>query len=84
MPAALRDVVAHTGYITNYNPRAADQLAVDLDEAANSLAIFPMRGRPGLVSGTRELVVVWPYVLVYRIAGQTVEIIRVWHGAQER
>lgn len=84
MPAALRDVVAHTGYITNYNPRAADRLAVDLDEAANSLAILPMRGRPGLVSGTRELVVVWPYILVYRLTGQTVEIVRVWHGAQER
>jgi len=84
MPAALRDVAAHAGYITNYNPSAAERLAADLDAAANSLKIFPLRGRPGLVPTTRKLVVVWPYVIVYRVDGQTVEILRVWHGAEDR
>jgi toxin ParE1/3/4 len=37
-----------------------------------------------LVPGTRELTVLWPYVIVYRIASGVVEILEIWHGAQER
>lgn len=33
-----------------------------------SIEYLPERGRPGLVPGTRELVALWPYVIVYRIA----------------
>jgi plasmid stabilization system protein ParE len=45
---------------------------------------MPERGRPGLVIGTREITTVWPYVIVYRVTAMDVEIIRIWHGAQER
>lgn len=40
----------------------------------------------GLVPGTRELVAVWPYLIVYEIDGEReqVRILRVWHGARER
>jgi plasmid stabilization system protein ParE len=48
------------------------------------LELFPERGRPGLVEGTRELTSVWPYVIVYRIKHETIEILRIWHGAQGR
>ncbi|WP_342238846.1 type II toxin-antitoxin system RelE/ParE family toxin [Inquilinus sp. OTU3971] len=50
--------------------------------AADSLERLPRRGRPGLELATRELVVT-PYVIVYRVTGQ-VEILRIWHGAQNR
>ena len=40
-------------------------------------------GRAGRVNGTRELVVSrTPYVVVYRIRGQEVCIVRVLHTAQ--
>jgi len=40
-------------------------------------------GRPGRVSGTRELVVPGtPYVIPYRLQGQRIEIIAVFHGRQ--
>jgi plasmid stabilization system protein ParE len=50
-------------------------------------------GRVGAQPGTRELTSVPPYTVVYRIDGDTgapedrlgdVEIVRVWHGAQDR
>jgi len=81
---ALRDLAQHTRYIATFNPRAAVRVADDLMKTADNLATFPHRGRPGSYRNTRELTAVWPYVIVYRITGQTVEIVRVWHGAQDR
>jgi len=83
-PRALLDLAQHTRYVANFNPGAAVTLAQELRAASKNLQAFPHRGRPGLVKNTRELTAVWPYVMVYRIVGQTVEILRIWHGAQER
>ncbi|MBI1331159.1 MAG: hypothetical protein GC166_14780 [Alphaproteobacteria bacterium] len=47
------------------------------------LEMFPERGRPGRRRGTRELTTVWPYVIVYRVRGETVEVLRIWHGRQQ-
>ena len=52
--------------------------------AADSLSAFPDRGRPGRVPGTRELAIVWPYVIVYGAHQGRVVVLRVWHGAQDR
>ena len=44
---------------------------------------FPKIGRPGRINGTRELIIQrTPYIAVYRIAGKTLRILRVLHGAQ--
>ena len=58
-------------------------MAVRILASADSLEHFPRRGRTGIEPGTREVVAVQPYVIVYRIA-TTVEIIRIWHSAQQR
>ena len=54
--------------------------------AGDSLALFPARGSLGLATGTRELVAVWPYLIVYEVdtSSDTVRILRIWHEAQER
>jgi len=53
--------------------------------AGDSLAVFPRRGRDGRIAGTRELVAVVPYEIVYRFEGEdSVTILRVWHAAQDR
>jgi plasmid stabilization system protein ParE len=40
-------------------------------------------GRPGRISGTRELVITGtPFVAVYRVRADAVEILRFLHGAQ--
>jgi toxin ParE1/3/4 len=70
-------------YIEADNPRAA--IAVDdrIREQVETLARFPESGRAGRIEGTRELVILrTPYVVAYRIATDTVHILRVLHGAR--
>ena len=52
--------------------------------AVAGLATHPIKGRPGRVLDTRELVVAQTSLTVaYRVAGQIVEVIAVIHQAQE-
>jgi len=47
--------------------------------------MFPHRGRRGQQAGTWELVVMPPYLIIYRVSGaDVVTILRVWHTAQDR
>lgn len=46
------------------------------------LQSHPAMGRPGRVPETRELVIP-PYIVAYRVKGNTVQILRVLHSAQE-
>lgn len=82
-PAALGDLVRIRAYIGHFNPAAARRMAERIVAAADSLATFPERGRP-ISGGRRELTIVPPYVLVYRVGRNRVVIPRVWHGAQQR
>ena len=52
-------------------------------EAAASLADHPMLGRPGKISGTRELIPHESYRLVYEIDGETVWVLTVVHSARQ-
>ena len=85
-PSALDDRDAIIEYLEPLNPHAAVNLLQALILAGDSLTLFPYRGRPGLAAGTRELVAVWPYLIVYEIDDEadTVSILRIWHGAQDR
>ena len=82
--AALADLVSIRTYIGRRNPAAARRVAADLIAACDGLAFMPDRGRPGLEAGTRELTTVWPYIIVYTVGARTVQIVRIWHGAQSR
>jgi toxin ParE1/3/4 len=82
---ALRDLARVQKYIAQENPKAASRMAVELVAGCDRLEFFPERGRPGLKPGTRELTTVWPYIIVYRIkASHRVEILKIWHGCQNR
>jgi toxin ParE1/3/4 len=84
--AALADRDAAVAYLRTRNPRAAQQLLSALILASRSLVEFPEQGRVGAVPGTRELVTVHPYVLIYEIHPEAnrVSILRLWHAAQDR
>jgi len=70
-------------YIAADNPRAAVAVDRRIQSEVETMARFPRRGRPGRVEGTRELVILrTPYVVAYRITGDTVRILRVLHGAR--
>ena len=81
-PAAADDLEQIRGYIADDSPAAAERVADGLLAAMQGLTEAPSRGRPGRWPNTRELVVP-PYVIPYRVRGQTVEILRVFHSARE-
>jgi addiction module RelE/StbE family toxin len=70
-------------YIEADSPQAAITVDDRIRAQVSRLARYPQSGRPGRVAGTRELVIHrTPYIAAYRIAGDTVRILRVLHGAQ--
>ncbi len=53
-------------------------------QSIEKLLQFPMRGRPGRVLDTRELVLPdLPYIVVYLVEADHIVILRVVHGAQD-
>lgn len=81
---AVDDLRRIRNHIGDENPEAASRVAIQIVAACDRLEYLPERGRPGLIPDTRELVSCWPYVIVYRIHGSTIEILRIWHSSQER
>lgn len=80
---AVGNLEAIVTYISAFNPAAAARLAERLIAVADSLAEFSERGRDA-GEGRREMTIVWPYVLRYRVSGDAVFILRIRHGAQDR
>jgi toxin ParE1/3/4 len=71
-------------YIAERNPSAADRIFDAILSAVTRLADMPNMGRPGRVPGTRELVVVGtPYVVVYAVLADRINILAVQHGTHE-
>jgi addiction module RelE/StbE family toxin len=83
-PEARSDLEDIHNYVSDLSPAAASRLAIQLLAACDSLEEFPERGRPGIVPGTRELTTVRPYIIVYRIDGPALQIVRVWHRLRDR
>jgi toxin ParE1/3/4 len=72
-------------YLSERNPEAAHRVGTRVGEIFKLLVAFPMVGREGALAGTREMVVPGlPYVVVYRLDGDSVVILGVYHGAQSR
>ena len=80
---AIDHLISVRAHIAKDNPHAAQRMAAKILISVESLALHPHLGRPGRVTGTRELVVPdTPYILPYRIHKNAVEIITVFHGRQ--
>ena len=79
---ASDQLVASIERIVEQNPAAARNTAENVLDRIDRLVSFPGLGRPGEVRGTRELVSP-PYVVVYRYTDEIIEILYVWHGAQD-
>ena len=80
-PLAVDDLRSIRDYIGQFNPSAAARLAARLIATAESLRDYSERGRKAR-GKQRELVVVWPYIIRYRIEDERVVILRVRHGAR--
>ena len=72
-------------YIAQDDPMRAHTMLVTIYQSVNRLADFPGLGRPGGKPHIRELVIPrLPYIVPYRVRGQTVQILRVLHTARQR
>jgi toxin ParE1/3/4 len=82
-PRAIGHLADLRAYIAREHPDAATRTATTLLAAVDRLAALPNLGRPGRVAGTRELVVPGTrYIIPYRLRGERLEIIAVFHGRQ--
>jgi len=83
---AARDLTNICDYTEEHDgPEAARRVANRIYESVGALTKFPHRCRPGRKPGTRELVFSGlPFLAVYRVREDVIEIDRILHGAQKR
>ena len=82
-PEAADDLEQIIGYIRRDKPEIARRVASMILDAVDALHLSPNRGRIGRIDGTRELVLPGlPWIAVYRIREDAVEVVRIYHGAQ--
>ena len=80
----LANLNAEAEFISQDSPAAAARSVAAIVNAVENLKRFPASGRPGRVPGTRELVVSGtPYIVPYRVRGDAVELLRIFHGARK-
>ena len=81
---ALNDRDAQLDYIAEDNPLAAVDQGDRIEDQVDQLLQHPQMGRPGRKQGTRELVISrTPLIVVYRIKGRRIELLRLLHGSQK-
>ncbi len=84
-PEAAENLEYIYSYLCEHYPSFAESTVRALYKAVRSLRDLPERGRPGTLPATREFVLPrLPYIIVYRITEQAVEVLHIYHGAQDR
>ena len=83
-PEAIEDLISLRAYIAEESPAGARRTVLRiLHDVERRLPDNPHMGRPGRVSGTRELVIPQtPYIVPYRVQRGAIEILRVYHSAR--
>ena len=82
---ALKDIEAIHNYIDQFDPEAAKRVVRRIEHSISRLAMWPYSGRLGVVAGTRILVVPGlPYIAIYRVQDEFVDIVTVLHTARRR
>jgi toxin ParE1/3/4 len=81
---AINDRDAQIDYIAQDNLLAAVSQGDRIEDQVDMLIDHPKMGRPGRKKDTRELVISrTPFIMVYRIKGQRIELLRLLHGSQQ-
>ena len=81
-PEAERDRADIWRHISADNAATATRVDEAFRNTALSLRDLPSRGRPGRVAGTRELIPLGTYLLIYEIRGDSVWILALVHTAR--
>lgn len=81
---ALKNLDDAYNYLYQENPSAAQRFVQEVHDQTELLITTPAMGRPGRVTGTRELVVAhFPYVIPYRLRAEEIQILRVFNTNQK-
>lgn len=84
LPKAIANRDAQLDHIAQDNAKAAIEHGDRIAQQVSQLIAHPEIGRAGRKQGTRELVISrTPFIVVYRIKGERIELIRLLHGAQQ-
>ena len=81
---ATRTLLRIGDYVAQDNPKAATKLLKQIRVSVKLLIRNPFLGRRTEFEGIRELVVHANYLVSYRVSNDTIEILQVWHAAQQR
>jgi len=82
--AAVRQLQEAVEYIQPESTGGAITTRRRILETALRVGQIPYSGRVGHIDGTREAVVPRsPYILVYQLSSQSVEILGIWHAARQ-
>jgi toxin ParE1/3/4 len=82
---AAEDMQRINRYLQKHHPQYRQPTMQKLYDKIRALKDAPYIGRPGRIEGTRELLFSpMPYVVVYRVHAEAIEIWRIWHTAQDR
>lgn len=83
-PQAIEDLISLRAYIAEESPAGARRIVLRiLHDVEHLLPDNPSMGRAGRLPGTRELVIPrTPYIVPYRVVGETIQILRVYHSAR--
>ncbi len=87
LESALDDFDRLHSFLYEQSPQAAQKAAATIYKGTLPLEETPMAGRPTEIIGQRELFMVFgsgAYVIRYRLAKESIVILRVWHGRENR
>jgi toxin ParE1/3/4 len=83
--SARADIQSIYDFIAQENPKIAARIVGAIEQSTLRLGDFPLSGRRGAVDTTREMVITrLPYIVVYRLNDDSIEIIAVFHAAQDK
>lgn len=82
---AAADLQSISDYLEQHHPQYRQPTLRKLYAGVRALKDAAYRGRPGRIEGTREfLFTPLPYVVVYSLSEDSIEIWRVYHTSQDR
>ncbi len=83
-PSARTQIISAINYIRREDPEDARRFRQRFEVVLKRLMKFPNSGRqiPEFPSVPHREIIVAPYRFFYRVVGEKVWIVAVWHGAQ--
>lgn len=83
IPEARSGLQHIVDFVSERNPDAAGRLQDVIEHAVGLLPLNPYLYRADRVPGTREMVVLPNYIVVYQVAAESIRVLLVLHASQQ-